>query len=102
MKRGAAESDGESISQRQAEFGIEPVDEGSTILAHGGMLVRMNSNSEGRKKSKIHLIELKLRELRQLFNTMDPSPFKEKDLDREAEEFIMSWARDYPLEEPVR
>ena len=33
---------------------------------------------------------------------MDPSPFHEKDLDHDAEEFIVSWAREYPLEVPVR
>ena len=33
---------------------------------------------------------------------MDPSPFHEKDLDHDAEEFIVSWAREYPLEAPLR
>jgi len=47
-------------------------------------------------------IELNLRELEQLFNTMDPSPLQEKDLDGDVEEFIVSWAKEYPLEEPVR
>lgn len=46
-------------------------------------------------------IELKLREVNQLFNTMDPSPFHEKDLDHDAEEFIESWAREFPVSEPV-
>lgn len=32
---------------------------------------------------------------------MDPSPFHDKDLDRDAEEFIVSWAREYPLDEPL-
>jgi hypothetical protein len=49
----------------------------------------------------IHRIEIKLRDLNQLFNTMDPSPFHEKDLDEDAEEFIVSWAREFPLREPV-
>jgi hypothetical protein len=39
-------------------------------------------------------IELKLREIGQLFNSLDPSPFKEKDLDGDAEEFIVEWARE--------
>ena len=39
-------------------------------------------------------IKLKLRDLSQLFNSMDPSPFIEKDLDDEAEEFIVSWAEE--------
>jgi hypothetical protein len=39
-------------------------------------------------------IELRLRELGQLFNSMDPSPFIDRDLDADAEEFIVSWARE--------
>lgn len=39
-------------------------------------------------------IELRLRELAQLFNLMDPSPFYERDLDAAAEEFIVSWAHE--------
>jgi len=39
-------------------------------------------------------IELRLRELAQLFNSMDPSPFIDRDLDTEAEGFIVSWARE--------
>ena len=48
-----------------------------------------------------HRIELNLREAGQLFNTMDPAPFPEKDLDGDAEEFILSWVREFPLDEPV-
>lgn len=39
-------------------------------------------------------INLKLRELSQLFNSMDPSPFLDRDLDDDAEEFIVSSARE--------
>ena len=35
-------------------------------------------------------IEVNLRDVNQLFNTMDPSPFHERDLDSDAEEFIES------------
>ncbi|HVY70715.1 MAG TPA: hypothetical protein VHH73_12365 [Verrucomicrobiae bacterium] len=48
-----------------------------------------------------HQIELNLRDVEQLFNTMDPSPFHEKDLDHDAEEFILSWAQEFNLHEPV-
>ena len=37
-----------------------------------------------------HRIEIYLDRIEQLFNSMDPSPFHEKDLDRDAEEFIVS------------
>jgi hypothetical protein len=46
-------------------------------------------------------IKLKLRDLAQLFNSMDPSPFHDRDLDADAEEFIMSWAREAPHGESV-
>jgi hypothetical protein len=48
-----------------------------------------------------HHIELSLRDVEQLFNTMDPSPFHEKDLDDDAAEFILSWAQEYQRPEPV-
>ena len=48
------------------------------------------------------LIELKLLELNQLFNSMDPSPFHDRDLDRDAEEFIVSWAQEHPREHDLR
>lgn len=41
-------------------------------------------------------IEVRLRELSQLFNSMDPSPFNDQDLDKAAEEFIVSWASELP------
>ena len=41
-------------------------------------------------------INLKLRDLAQLFNSMDPSPFLDRDLDQDAEEFIVSWAHELP------
>src|SRR5512145_1822255 len=40
------------------------------------------------------LIEIRLRELRQLFNTLDPAPFHEKDLDPAAEEYIVGAVRE--------
>lgn len=46
-------------------------------------------------------IELRLRTLDQLFDSLDPAPFHEKDLDRDAEEYIVSWAREYPPAMPL-
>jgi hypothetical protein len=40
------------------------------------------------------VIEVHVAELKQLFNAIDPSPFREKDLDPKAEDFIVSWAKD--------
>jgi hypothetical protein len=41
-----------------------------------------------------YLIEIRLRELRQLFNTLDPAPFHEKDLDPAAEEYLVGAVRE--------
>jgi hypothetical protein len=48
-----------------------------------------------------HVIEVRVGELRQLFNAIDPSPFRERDLDPSAEEFIVEWARDLPRDAPL-
>ncbi|MBM3868486.1 MAG: hypothetical protein FJ384_06110 [Verrucomicrobia bacterium] len=48
------------------------------------------------------LIELRLGHVGQLFNTMDPSPFHERDLDHDAEEFILSWAREHEHDAVLR
>jgi len=49
-----------------------------------------------------HFMSLKLHDLNQLFNSMDPSPFVEKDLDDDAEEFIVSWAQEFAPKAPIR
>ena len=45
---------------------------------------------------RAEIIEVRVAELKQLFNAIDPSPFREKDLDGAAEEFIVGWAREAP------
>lgn len=45
----------------------------------------------------LHRIELRLYHLTQLFNSMDPTPFHSKALDRDAEAFIETWAQGLPL-----
>jgi hypothetical protein len=49
-----------------------------------------------------NVIQLKLRDIAQLFNSLDPSPFNEKDLDDDAEEFIVSWAREISSRKGLR
>jgi len=46
--------------------------------------------------TECRVIEVRVAELRQLFNAIDPSPFRERDLDPRAEEFIVEWASDLP------
>ena len=52
--------------------------------------------------SEAPAIQVRVRELRQLFNSMDPSPFRERDLDPACEEFIVSWAREMPPDRDLR
>lgn len=47
-------------------------------------------------------IEVRLRELGQIFNSLDPSPFAERDLDDDAEAHIVSWAREVDTQGPFR
>jgi hypothetical protein len=49
----------------------------------------------------VRYIELRLHDIQQLFNSLDPSPFREKDIDRDAEEFIVGWSNEIPLKEPL-
>jgi hypothetical protein len=46
------------------------------------------------------LIEMHLREVRQLFDAMDPSPFREKDLDPGAVEYIVESVKELPSRTP--
>jgi hypothetical protein len=60
------------------------------------------SNTAATERGHPHTISLKLRDTNQLFNSMDPSPFIEKDLDDDAEEFIVSWAQEFPPNAPIK
>lgn len=54
------------------------------------------SESEGQA------IQIRVDEVSQLFNTLDPFPFHERDLDDDAEEYIVGWARELPHDQPLR
>lgn len=65
----------------------------------------MTTLSAGRENSagdpvpaKCAVIEVHVAELKQLFNSIDPSPFRNRDLDPKAEEFIVGWAKDFGRE----
>ena len=47
------------------------------------------------------VIEVHVGELNQLFNAMDPAPFRERDLDPNAEAFIVDWARELHHDRPL-
>lgn len=47
-------------------------------------------------------IELRVQEVAQIFETLDPYPFLDRDLDKDAEEFIVGWARELPRDHTLR
>ena len=49
-----------------------------------------------------HSISLRIHDITQLFNSMDPSPFIEKDLDEKAEAFIVGWAQEFPANAKIK
>ena len=60
------------------------------------------SDTTATDRENPHTISLKLSDMNQLFNSMDPSPFIEKDLDDDAEEFIVSWAQEFSPNAPIK
>jgi hypothetical protein len=46
-------------------------------------------------------IEIRLRKVSQLFNTLDPSPFRESDLAPQAEDYIIDRALELPVKIPI-
>jgi hypothetical protein len=50
---------------------------------------------------KCALIEVHVVELQQFFNSLDPTPFRKRDIDPRAEEFIAGWAREISPEKPL-
>jgi hypothetical protein len=54
----------------------------------------------GQAATETCAIQIRLSSIDQLFDTLDPSPFREKDLDKDVEEFIVSWARELHTDLP--
>ncbi len=49
-----------------------------------------------KKPPPIHQVELRIVALSELFNSMDPTPFHHRKLDTDAEEFLETWALEFP------
>jgi hypothetical protein len=47
------------------------------------------------------VLDLHLVDLRQIFDSLDPAPFRERDLDPKAGEYIVDWARECPADRPL-
>ncbi|ABQ35534.1 hypothetical protein [Bradyrhizobium sp. BTAi1] len=56
----------------------------------------------GEDQSTANVIELRVSSIERLFHTLDPYPFRDKDLDREVEEYIVGWARELPRNRSFR
>ena len=64
------------------------------------MVPQPRSSAGDALPERCQVIEIRVTELRQLFNAIDPSPFRQRDIDPQAEEFIVDWARDLPMDKP--
>jgi hypothetical protein len=51
-----------------------------------------------RQEQGVHLIEMRLETLDQLFNSLDPAPFHSKDLDAQAEDYIVGAMSELPAD----
>jgi hypothetical protein len=47
-------------------------------------------------QAAVRQIELRITQLSELFNSMDPTPFHHRNLDTDAEEFLENWALEFP------
>ncbi len=58
--------------------------------------------SSFRKEEGYYLLELRLSNLDQFFNTFDPSPFHKKDIDDDAERYIVNSVEAFPLKSKLK
>jgi len=63
--------------------------------------IRHDQSREMSEAASGDLIELRVDNVAQLFHTLDPFPFRERDLDKEAEEFIVGWARELATDHAI-
>jgi hypothetical protein len=98
---------------KEARSGHGLLETGDHPLVPGADIGRSEDSSDVRMRFSLpgvaatgrghpRTIRLKLRDMNQLFNSMDPSPFIERDLDDDAEEFIVSWAQEFSPNAPIR
>ena len=58
---------------------------------------KSNFESSFRKENGYYLLELRLTNLDQFFETFDPSPFHKKDINDDAERYIVNSVEAFPL-----
>ena len=47
------------------------------------------------------VLDVRLPELKRIFDALDPAPFRERDLDPKAEDYLVEWARELPPDAPL-
>jgi len=52
-------------------------------------------------RAGVERLDISVADLRQMFNAMDPAPFRERDLDPHAEDFVVEWARETRRDAPL-
>jgi hypothetical protein len=62
----------------------------------------MSIQKDGSARHDLATIEVRIREIKQLFNSLDATPFPATDLDADAEEFIVDWAMEFRSDAPLR
>jgi hypothetical protein len=67
-----------------------------------GLLLLPRGEMGDQSRTGEDAIEIRIEDIAQLFQSLDPFPFREKDLSKEAEEFIVGWARELPTDHPIR
>jgi hypothetical protein len=69
------------------------------IVAWLRVVPELNNHTSPQQEAKI---EISLNRLSQLFNSLDPSPFHERDFDQDAEDYIISSAEEIWHHRPLR
>jgi len=59
-------------------------------------------DTDGSESPELETVEIRLARPQQLFNSLDPSPFHERDLDQDAEEYIVDSVDEFPLPRPLK
>jgi phosphoglycolate phosphatase-like HAD superfamily hydrolase len=84
--------------ERAVSTKTRPISSNTSMRSVAGVEAHM----DGPGQTAQNAIELRIEEISQLFDSLDPFPFRERDLDKEAEEFIVGWARELSLDRPIK
>ena len=71
------------------------------LMRHNGLLHDLRIEKGTMAIADHEAIEVRVDDIAQLFDTLDPYPFPERDLNRDAEDYIVGWARELALHRPI-